>query len=98
MQSNRLTSRQRVLLALSAFALLAVMGMLQCASLSVDNATRSALELLAGGLALLCASMLIEDAVGDRLLTVARRALARSRVAYCVGNPRKTASLRAPAT
>lgn len=97
MQSIRLTSRQHVLLALSAFALLAVMGMLQCASLSVDNATSSALELLVGGLALLCASMLIEDVVGDRLRNVARRALARGWVAYKVGNPGKTASLRAPA-
>lgn len=62
--------------------MLAVMGMLQCASLSVDNATRSALELLAGGLALLCASVLIENVVGDRLSDVARRALARTRIAY----------------
>lgn len=76
MQSNRFFSPQRAAVALSAFVALAVLGMLQCPLLSIDAATRGALELFAGGLVLLCVSVLIEELIGDRLRDLARRMVA----------------------
>jgi hypothetical protein len=69
METNRLTSLQRGALLAGALATLLAIAMAQCASLSVDNAVRTALILAAAGLSLLCASILVEDALVRPLLT-----------------------------
>mgnify|MGYP001627138133 CR=1 FL=1 len=61
MESNRLTSTQRLALTLGAVATLLAMGMAQCASLSVDNTLRTLLTATAAGLSVLCVSVLLED-------------------------------------
>lgn len=68
METNRLTSTQRIALAVGALATLLVLGMAQCASLSVENTIRAVLTLGAGGLLLLCVSILLEDVVVHPLL------------------------------
>lgn len=76
METNRLTSTQRITLLASALATLLVMGMAGCASLSVDNGMRVVLALAAGGLSLLCVSILLEDMLVRPLLKQLR-AIAR---------------------
>ena len=60
-------------LAASALATLLAMGIAQCALLTVDGQFRSALTLLAGGLSLLCVSILLEDVI-EPLVTQLLRA------------------------
>ena len=61
METNRLTSTQRLALTFGALATLLAMGMAQCASLSVDNTLRMVLTATAAGLSVLCVSILFED-------------------------------------
>lgn len=61
METNRLTSTQRLALTFGALATLLAMGMAQCASLSVDNTLRMVLTATAAGLSVLCVSILLED-------------------------------------
>ena len=63
MDTNRLTSAQRIALATGGLATLLAMVMAQCPLLAVDVATRGVLALTAAGLALLCVSILLEDIV-----------------------------------
>jgi len=63
METDRLTSTQRIALTIGALATLLAMGMAQCASLSVDNTLRSVLTMTAAGLSVLCVSILLEDTV-----------------------------------
>lgn len=82
MQTDRLTSRQRALLTLGALLSVAALSMLQCALLSVDNGGRNALTLVSAGLALLCVSVLLEDAVEQPLRSWLRHFARRIRRAY----------------
>lgn len=82
METSRLASRERFLLALSGIASLAAMGMLQCASLSVDNAIRGVLTLIAAGLPVLCVSILLEDIAARPLRIALRSVLGRRASAY----------------
>lgn len=61
METNPLTSTQRLALTLGALATLLAMGMAQCALLSVDNALRTVLTATAAGLSVLCVSILLEE-------------------------------------
>lgn len=63
MDTNRLTSAQRIALAAGALAPLLAVAIAQCPLLAVDVATRGVLALTAAGLALLCVSILLEDIV-----------------------------------
>ena len=101
--STRLGSRDRALVALGAVAVLAVMAALQCPALAVEAATRSGLMSAATLLALLCASILIEDLLVQPLRGIAstrgrRAAPGRVDPAYWAGNPTEAALLRAPHT
>lgn len=64
-------------MALGALAMLAVLAALQCSALAVEAATRSGLMSAATPLALLCASILVEDLLVQPLRAALRR-LARS--------------------
>ena len=74
MESNRLTSAQRLALTLGALATLLAMGMAQCSSLSVDNTLRTVLTATAAGLSVLCVSVLLEDMLVRPMLTSLRDA------------------------
>lgn len=74
MESNRLTSTQRLALTLGALAALLAMGMAQCASLSVDNTLRVVLTATAAGLSVLYVSVLLEDMLVRPLLRSLRDA------------------------
>ncbi len=75
--STRLGARDRALVALGAVAVLAVMAALQCPALAVEASTRGGLMSVATLLALLCASILIEDLLVQPLRATLRRRLAR---------------------
>lgn len=63
MSNSRLSSRDRLLLSIGSIAMLAVLGALQCAALSVDESLRAVLSLCASSLAALCAAVLLQDAL-----------------------------------
>lgn len=71
--SQRLSSKDRLLLAASAVALVGVFAALQCAALSVDTGARSALSAASMLLAALIASVLVEDSIGASLRALVRR-------------------------
>jgi len=73
MSNSRLSSRDRLLLSIGAFAMLAVLGALQCAALSVDQSLRTTLFLCASSLAALCAAILLQDALAPALGWAARQ-------------------------
>jgi hypothetical protein len=68
METNRLTSTQRLALAIGALATLLAMGMAQCASLSVDNTARMVLTATSAALSVLCVSILLEDMLVQPIL------------------------------
>lgn len=72
MSNSRLSSRDRLLLSIGAVAMLAVLGALQCAALSVDESLRALLSLSASSLAALCAAILLQDAIAPALAGAAR--------------------------
>jgi hypothetical protein len=82
MENSRLTSCERFLLAVSGIASLAAMGMLQCASLSVDNTVRGVLTLIAASLSVLCVSILLEDIAARPLHIALRSVLGRRASAH----------------
>lgn len=71
--STRLGARDRALVALGALAVLAVLAALQCSALAVEAATRSGLTSAATLLAVLCASILVEDLLVQPLRAALRR-------------------------
>jgi hypothetical protein len=77
MESTRLAASQRLLLVACALSALLVFLAAQWPTLSVDNAARTALLLAAGGVAMLCASVLLEDMLVHPLLQRLRAARAR---------------------
>lgn len=80
MSNSPLTSRDRLLLSIGAFAMLAVLGALQCTALSVDEYLRVVLSLCASSLTALCAAIHLEDAIAPALAAAAR-VLRRQRTA-----------------
>jgi hypothetical protein len=68
MEPTRLANSKRLLLVTCAVSALLVFLAAQCPGLSVDNAVRAALLLSAGTLAVLCASVLLEDTLVHPLL------------------------------
>lgn len=67
MSNSRLSSRDRLLLSICAVMMLAVLGALQCAALSVDQSLRVLLSVSASSLASLCAAILLQDALAPAL-------------------------------
>ncbi|MGE3342267.1 MAG: hypothetical protein AB7L71_02435 [Vicinamibacterales bacterium] len=79
--SNRLSTFQRTgLLAGGTLMVLATAAM-QCTRLEADAGAAQVLAILCTNLVALCAALLIEDRVGDRLRQVARDALRLGRPA-----------------
>lgn len=71
MQTHRLAAHQRVGLVFGALLMLAVGGMFQCAALAIGASLREVLVLLAGLVALLCVSVLVEDFAAPALRNAA---------------------------